>query len=82
MSTNKTIDVAKTGANIKRLCDERKLKASDLVYEMQISAPAVYKWLNGESLPSIDNMIRLGDLLGVTIDEIVVTSDDNSEVGE
>lgn len=78
MSTNKTIDVAKTGANIKRLCLERGVKVSDLVYGMQISAPAVYKWLNGESLPSIDNMIRLGDLLGVTIDEIVVTTDDNS----
>lgn len=82
MSTNKTIDVAKTGANIKRLCAERGVKVSDLVYGIHISAPAIYKWLNGESIPSLDNMIQLADLLGVTIDEIVITSDDNSEVGE
>ena len=78
--SNKTIDVAKTGTNIKRLCVEKGVKVSDLVYGMQISAPAVYKWMNGEGIPSLDNMIRLADLLGVTVDEIVVTIEDDSSV--
>ncbi len=78
--TNKTIDVAQTGANIKRLCDVKGLKVSDLTLEMRISAPAVYKWMNGEGIPSIDNMIRLANLLEVTVEEIVVTLDGNSIV--
>lgn len=33
---------------------------------------AIYKWQNGRTLPSIDNLVGLSVLLGVTIDEILV----------
>jgi len=33
---------------------------------------AVYKWLGGEALPSLDNLVILADLLGVRMDEVLV----------
>lgn len=33
---------------------------------------AIYKWLHGESLPSLDNMVAMSVLFGVSINDIVV----------
>ena len=34
---------------------------------------AIYKWLRGESMPTIDNMVILATLLNTTIDNIIIT---------
>lgn len=68
-----TIDMTLTGKNIKRLRRERGLTVSAITEYMGFSSPrAVYKWQNGESLPSVDNLFALSVLLGVTMDEIIV----------
>ena len=33
---------------------------------------AIYKWIHGTSLPTIDNLVILAAILGVTMDDIVV----------
>ena len=33
---------------------------------------AIFKWMRGDSVPTIDNMIIIADMFGVTIDQIVV----------
>ena len=33
---------------------------------------AIYKWQNGISMPTVDNLIVLSAVLNVTIDDIVV----------
>ena len=33
----------------------------------------MYKWFRGETLPGIDNMFALSVLLGVTINDIIVS---------
>ena len=33
---------------------------------------AIYKWLHGASLPTIDNLVILAAILHVTLDEIIV----------
>ena len=33
---------------------------------------AIYKWIHGTALPSIDNLVILADMLNVTMDEIVI----------
>ena len=35
-------------------------------------AQAIYKWIHGTSMPTIDNLVILAAMLGVTLDEIVV----------
>ena len=67
------IDILATGRNIDRL----RLKAGLSVRELQMlfgfSTPqAIYKWLRGDAMPTLDNLVILADILNVTLDEIVV----------
>ena len=40
---------------------------------MELASPqAIYKWQHGETIPSVDNLIILADVLGVYMDEIIV----------
>ena len=68
-----TIDMAATGRNIGTLRDAAGLTNKDLADAMGFSTRnAVYKWLGGDALPSLDNLVILADLLGVTMDEVIV----------
>lgn len=33
---------------------------------------AIYKWLKGESLPTLDNFLALSILLGVSMNDLIV----------
>ena len=68
------IDIVATGQNINRLRIDAGLSVRDIQTVFGFSTPqAVYKWIHGTALPSIDNLVILAALLGVTMDEIVVT---------
>lgn len=68
------IDLAATGKNIIRLRKERGLTVRDLQAYFGFEEPqAIYKWQQGKSLPSVDNLYALGALLGVSMDEILVS---------
>ena len=76
------INMAATGANILRLRKERNLTIADLQEYFGFDAPqAIYKWQRGETIPSTDNLLALGYLLGVSMDDILVT-DSNIENSE
>ena len=67
------IDLTATGDNIKRLRIERGLTVRDLQKYFGFEEPqAIYKWQRGQSLPTVDNLYALGNLLGITMDEILV----------
>ena len=67
------IDVVATGRNIKRLRLAAGYTVRDLQAVLGFTNPqAIYKWQNGDSLPSIDNLVILGVVFGVTIDKILV----------
>ncbi len=75
------INMAATGANIRRLRKERNLTVADLQEYFGFDAPqAIYRWQRGETIPSTDNLLALGYLLGVSMDDILVT--DVSESSE
>ena len=38
------------------------------------SVQAVYKWENGNGVPSIDVLMRMSDVFGVSINDIIKTS--------
>lgn len=66
------INMAATAANIKSY----RIRAGYSVRELQsvfnFSSPeAIYAWEKGKYLPTIDNMIVLAALYGVSVDEIV-----------
>lgn len=53
---------------------ERKNKGwsqEELFQQLFVSRQSVSKWENGQSFPSIETIIRLSDLFGITIDELL-----------
>lgn len=66
-----------TGEKIKRLITQNGYTVKDVQGAMGFETPqAVYKWLSGKSLPSIDNFIILCRLLHTTIEDILVIDED------
>ena len=69
------IDPVATGKNIVRLRTERGLSVRDLQSYFGFEEPqAIYKWQQGKSLPTVDNLYALGALLEVPMDEILVSA--------
>ena len=68
------IDPVATGRNIIRLRKERGMTVRDLQVYFGFEEPqAIYKWQQGRSLPSVDNLYALGALLRVPMEEILVS---------
>ena len=68
-----TIDLVATGKRISALRQERGLSVRDMQDYFGFEAPqAIYKWLKGASLPSVDNLFALSALLSVPMDAILV----------
>lgn len=76
-----SIDMKKTGDNIKRLMRQKGLEVKDIQECLGLSTPqSIYHWRHGRSLPSIDNLFILSNVLETSIDDILVsTNRDNSE---
>ena len=59
-----SIQQKETGRQIKRLLSEHGYTVKDVQTAMGFENPqAVYKWISGKSLPSLDNFIILSRLL-------------------
>ena len=72
-----SIQQKETGENIRRLLKSNGYTVKDVQEVMGFENPqAVYKWLSGRSLPSIDNFIILSRLLHTSIEDILVIDGD------
>ncbi len=62
-----------TGNNIMRLRINAGMTVKDLQNIFGFSTPqAIYKWQRGTAMPTLDNMVVLAAVFGVTIDEILI----------
>ena len=62
-----------TGMNITRLRINAGLTVRDLQAIFGFSTPqAIYKWQRGTALPTVDNLVVLAAVFGVTIDDILI----------
>lgn len=67
------IDMVKTGHNIKRIMAAKGLKVKDIQSFLELSAPqAVYHWLSGKSMPTIDNLYALSELFCTPMDMLLI----------
>ena len=67
------IDLKLTGQNIVRLRNDAGLTVKDLQHLLGLnSQQAIYKWQNGQSLPTVDNLIVLAAVFHVRIDDILI----------
>lgn len=66
-----------TGAHIKTLLKEKGYTVKDIQEAMGFEYPqAIYKWLSGDSLPTLDNFVILSRVLNTRIEDILVIDED------
>ena len=76
MSTIPVINVTATGANIARLRQRAGISVRQLQTIFGFSTPqAIYKWQRGATMPTVDNLVVLAAVFGVTVDQILVCGD-------
>ena len=70
------ISKVETGRRLRKLLDWHGVTVREIQEEMGLESPqAIYKWLNGRALPSIENLLILGRLLNVPMEDIERTPD-------
>lgn len=72
-----SIRPVETGKRIKQLLSEQNYTIREIQGAFGFENPqAIYKWISGKSLPSLDNFIILGRLLHTSIEDILVIDGD------
>ena len=76
MNSIPVIDMTATGKNIASLRIRAGLSVRDLQDIFGFSNPqAIYKWQRGQALPTLDNLVVLAAVFGVTISDIIICTD-------
>ena len=66
------IDKKKTGIHLRKIMDAHSLSVKDVQQYLGLgSVQSVYHWLNGISLPSLDNLYALSEVLQVSMDSLI-----------
>lgn len=73
MKRNETIlDMTMTGINIKHIMQEKGYTVKYVQNYLNLSTPqAVYHWLDGKSMPTIDNLYALSGLFCLPVDAML-----------
>ena len=76
------VNTAATGQNIDRLRIAAGMTVKDIQNVFGFATPqAIYKWIHGTSMPTIDNLIILAAMLDVTMDDIVIVDTIDQQCG-
>ncbi len=77
MITMPAIDMVATGRNIAKMRQAAGLTVKELQDFFGFATPqAIYKWQHGTAMPTIDNLVALAMIFGVTMDAIIVVDSD------
>lgn len=69
----------KTGEVIRRYRKQKNLTQEEMAARLGVTAPAVNKWENGNSLPDITLLAPIARLLGVSLEELLSFREDLTE---
>jgi transcriptional regulator with XRE-family HTH domain len=56
---------------LKRHLKRKRMTQSEFAALMGVSQPTVTYWLNGSKTPTSDKLVRIADLTGLTVDELL-----------
>jgi len=66
------IDKTKTGQRIRQLMEYRGLTVKDVQTALSLGCvQSIYHWLDGQSLPTLDNIYALSELFKVPVDLMI-----------
>ena len=57
--------------NIYRLRAARNMSQGDLAEALDVSRQSISKWENGTAVPELDRLIKMSQLFGLTLDQLV-----------
>ena len=60
------------GETIYRLRTERNMSQGDLAEALEVSRQSISKWETGGSVPELDKLTKMGQLFGVSMDELIL----------
>lgn len=67
-----TIDKRKTGINLQKIMARKNLTVRDVKEYLGLgSVQSVYHWLNGISMPTVDNLYALSELFQMPVDRLI-----------
>ena len=68
------LDLEATGTKIKTIMKLKGVTPRQLQLIMDFPyVQTIYNWFAGKNMPTLDNLVVLAQILGVTMDDIVVT---------
>lgn len=67
--------------NLKRLRNQHQYTQEMLAEKLGVSRQVIAKWERGDSTPDLDLCIKLADLYGVTLDNLVNYNEDEAGLG-
>ena len=70
------------GEKIQTLRKQQNVSQEQLAEKMNVTRQAVSKWELGESLPDVDNIVRLSNVLNVSIDYLLKNSHSNDGLSD
>ena len=77
------LDLAATGIKIKTVMKQKGFSARELSVLMEFPyVQTIYNWFAGKNMPTLDNLIVLAQILGVKMDDLIVTQQVEIEVGQ
>ena len=59
------------GENIYHLRKEKNLSQDELAAALEVSRQSVSKWENNSAVPELEKLVKMSELFGVTLDELV-----------
>lgn len=70
------VDRKMTGRRINNLMLDRGFSVLRLQDLMELeSAQSIYKWLGGDTIPTVDKLVKLSQIFDCSIDDIIVTKE-------
>jgi len=77
------ISKVETGKKLRKLMNECGVTVRELQEQMDLESPqAVYKWLNGRALPALENLLIIGKLLHIPMEELLVFEQEGNPESE
>ena len=67
------------GERIYQLRIEKGMSQGDLADALEVSRQSISKWETNASVPELDKLVRMSEVFGVTLDELVTGKEKNKE---
>lgn len=75
-----SLDTVRTGEQIKKALRQNGYTVKDLQVSLNLECPQpIYRWMKGQTMPSIDNLYKMSKLFNMHIEDFLVSCDDASD---